>query len=293
MPITVTTRPLKTRLASLAAVKADIKLTTETDQRLIELIDTASDTIRTHCNRLFGRAVYSETVRGYGTTHIMVSRLPLVALGTITLDGEAVTDVSIEDAEAGLIYRRFGWRWGAQLGWALSDYHVPHSEHPEYVVPYTAGWLLPDDDLTAVDLAVDATDDSFNVTASVMPLLVLGDQIVTSGFANAANNGTFTVVSRTATKVIVSDGAALVTEAAGAEDDPKTLAVRTLPYQVERAAVAIVKSQVFGRGRDPRVSAKSVGGLSISYAGQSAGQVALPLEALQLLSKFVQTGFGV
>ena len=65
----------------------------------------------------------------------------------------------------------------------------------------------------AVTLSADTTDDSFNDSANGFPFLYAGAKIFVAGFANAANNGQHTVVSRTAGKIIVTTN--LTTEAAG------------------------------------------------------------------------------
>jgi len=61
---------------------------------------------------------------------------------------------------------------------------------------------------------VSATDDSFNDSASGFQRFEPGDSIVTSGFTEAGNNGTFTVVTATTAKITVAE--ALTTEIAGA-----------------------------------------------------------------------------
>lgn len=63
-------------------------------------------------------------------------------------------------------------------------------------------------------VSASTTDDSFNDTASGFKMMYPGAKIYVSGFVDAADNGEFTVVSRTASKIIVT--ANLVTEAAPA-----------------------------------------------------------------------------
>ena len=63
-------------------------------------------------------------------------------------------------------------------------------------------------------VSASTTDDSFNDSAAAFPMMYPGSLLYTSGFADAGNNGEFTVVSRTASKIIVT--ANLTTVVAGA-----------------------------------------------------------------------------
>lgn len=65
----------------------------------------------------------------------------------------------------------------------------------------------------ATVISADTTDDSFNTTAADFPMLYAGAKLYVAGFVSAGNLGEFTVVSRTASKIVVS--ANLTTEIAG------------------------------------------------------------------------------
>ena len=152
---------------------------------------------------------------------------------------------------------------------------------PYYTVTYTAGYLLPDDDMSSQTISASAVDNSFNDSARGFPLLVAGDTIETSGFTNAGNNGVFTVVSRTASKVIVS--ATLTTEAAAASN--KSFIVRTLPRDLERAAIDTVKAWYLSRKRDTTILTKKIGDLQITYQGNNFKPGPRLPEAIQELLK--------
>ena len=68
------------------------------------------------------------------------------------------------------------------------------------------------------DTGIGATnvDDTYTHTGAPGwdTLYAVGEQITISGFVNAANNGNFTIVSRTATTIVVGAGGTLVDEAA-------------------------------------------------------------------------------
>lgn len=71
--------------------------------------------------------------------------------------------------------------------------------------------------LTATDISAANGDNSFNSVAAAFNIAQItpGTVIKVAGFATAANNGLFLVVSATTAKIVVSGGT-LVTEAAGA-----------------------------------------------------------------------------
>ena len=61
-------------------------------------------------------------------------------------------------------------------------------------------------------ISASTTDDSFNDSANSFPFMYPGSTIFVSGMVNAVNNGQHTVVSRTASKIVVTTN--LTTEAA-------------------------------------------------------------------------------
>lgn len=275
MPLSVTTHPLATNLVDRAQLRKEMGLGEEADPILDEMEIEVSAAVVSYCQRPFARAVVSETVPGFGGLTLLLGRTPVVAVATVAHDGTLITDYSVYDADSGLLYRALGWRWTAGTGWWLEEQVIPKSETPSFTVAYTAGYLLPTDDVGSGALSVDATDQSFNITGEVFPLLVAGDRIISSGFATAANNGTWTVVSRTATKIIVSE-AGMVTELASANPNPKGLRVRTLPDDITRAAINTCKAWYIARQRDPNISSRSITGLSLVYAASTAGGRDLP-----------------
>lgn len=58
--------------------------------------------------------------------------------------------------------------------------------------------------VTDTDISAANSDSSFNSAGSGFPAFVVGQWIQVSGFATAANNGFFRVVSRTASKIVVN-----------------------------------------------------------------------------------------
>jgi len=287
MAITILTYPSSTDLTTLAELKAALQITVSTyDTLLSSKIRAASDAILSHCGREFARAKVEETVKGYGDTRLMLSLTPISSVVSVAQDSSPITDYVVENAKVGFLYRRAGWDWTAQLGWSLSGTPIPGSEEAVFAATYYGGYLLPGDDMSSkTTISAANGDNSLNDSAAGFPLLAPGDRIRISGFATAANNGAFTVVSRTASKVVVSGGT-LATEVAGPS---VSVAVRSLPYDVEEACIETAKAWYLQSARDPAVASRSVGDLSVSYRAPSidAGE-SLPIEALKRLRSWVR-----
>lgn len=106
--------------------------------------------------------------------------------------------------------------------------------------------------LTATDISADTADDSFNSVAAAWntSTILPGYWIKVSGFANAANNGIFKVVSVTTAKIVVA--ANLVTEAAGPSITVKGQSIRNgvlkKSYTIEREFVDLTNTFVSHKG---------------------------------------------
>lgn len=143
--LTVTTAADKTNLVTLAEVKTKLRLFgTEEDAVLAILIAEASSACIGHIGRPIARQRYTETVKAYDLIELQLSRFPIDASEAITvsIDGESVTDFTVEDAEAGILLRENGWPWSGSLS-GIDGFRTPDSELPLVSVVYTAGWALP------------------------------------------------------------------------------------------------------------------------------------------------------
>lgn len=92
---------------------------------------------------------YTETLAGYGSQDLMVSRTPirvLLRMFDSTSTSQATEYCSTNyriDQDAGLINRDSGFRWTAGVNYHLGAFVVPNSElHPWYV-DYIAGYIYP------------------------------------------------------------------------------------------------------------------------------------------------------
>jgi len=164
---------------------------------------------------------------------------------------------------------------------------IPLTEEPDYVFVYTAGYLTRVHDLCAKStISTSNTDNSFNDTASGFPsLLLAGDIIEASGFTNAANNGRH-VVSGTPTTAKVVVSTTLTTEAAAAG---RTILFSTLPGDVERGILEIVKSIYAQRATDSMLIEKQAGPMRLRYSeNRGSGEIGLPPTAAALLAPWVR-----
>jgi hypothetical protein len=133
-------------LTILDAVKADLGiLTTDTSKDVVlnDLIRDASDEIQREYQFLC-RQTYRETLPGYGNNILQLKRTPIVSVSSVTHNSEPIIDYTIEDKDAGHLYRKLGWCWTASVGWKMTGYVIPNSEHPDFTVDYVAGYLAAD-----------------------------------------------------------------------------------------------------------------------------------------------------
>lgn len=151
MSITVSVAAQTFDLTDLETVKCELRLSGDSDDRRIQrLIKTATDTIHTFLGYPCAKQTYIETLAGTGTVMLVLSRRPIVSLTEVQIAGMVVTDAVVQDAEAALLYRDYGWPLEA------NDFYGSVPSHPDLgggarltvQVTYEAGWALPDDPAT-------------------------------------------------------------------------------------------------------------------------------------------------
>lgn len=156
MSVTVMTAATVSNLTTLARVQAELGITpgdTDVEVVLLGMISRASSAIATECGRVFACETVYETLKGTNSQILPLTRRPVVAVTSVLEDSEAITDYSIEDADAGALYRAAGWRMGYGTagygGWDTaayaSGYILPGGASTQrYIVTYRAGFTLPD-----------------------------------------------------------------------------------------------------------------------------------------------------
>jgi hypothetical protein len=131
-----------------ATVAAELGIASS-DARLPRLIAAASAAIRAHLGRpqLHYSAAYVEKVAGFGGPRLVLGLTPVGAIASIVLgDGSTVTasEYTLEDAQAGLVYRTGCWPWTGLVrpGLLYSD-PAMGTEKAEITVTYAGGWVTP------------------------------------------------------------------------------------------------------------------------------------------------------
>lgn len=115
-------------------------------------IAVASSAIERYCNRTFSKATLTESVAGYGTRYLRLSRPPLLSVTSVTLYGVAVDAEDYAapsgiEAQAGLLRRVEGsWEWTAHESTSPAPEPLAGTERPLYEVVYVGGYVLPKDE---------------------------------------------------------------------------------------------------------------------------------------------------
>lgn len=170
MSVTVSEQAGTWLLTTLERVKAELGITTTSDDdTLTRMIDRASSAIARETRRTFGVETVTETLDGTGSRLLGLSRTPVIAVTEVTEDSSAITDYSLEDREAGALYRAAGWgRSGGLRMWGVeaysSGYILPGYQDQRYSVTYRAGYVLPDEQN---DYLNNGPDDPQNLPGAV------------------------------------------------------------------------------------------------------------------------------
>lgn len=301
MGITVSTVAPTLDLTTVAAVKAELggTFSAADDALLAILVKQMSSAIVAYTHRVFARETLTETLPGFGGIHLQLARTPVVEVTAVTDQNSAViTDYAVASADRGWLYRRLGWSWSAQSygglaaggAWLDMGYPLPGQEEPHYSVAYTGGYILPSQYMAPTTVSVDATDDSFNDSASGFPaLLKAGDIVETSGFVNAVNNARHLVSSATTAKIVTTS--ALTTEAApGTATSIKFRPPSAhRPFDdVEKACIEAVKSAWLTRTTDGNIVEKHAGPMGLRYSEGAGKSVGLPATCVGLLRQWVR-----
>lgn len=141
----VCTSSTESALLSLTAYKASAKITTTSDDTIVQYaLDRATALIEGYVGYPLRRQVYEETLAGYGSLELSVSRTPLRAIESILHSTSLVasTEYEIASESGGLIYRELGWPWTAGLEYDLTPHVAPKTELKSYTVVYEAGYCI-------------------------------------------------------------------------------------------------------------------------------------------------------
>ena len=134
-----------TDLTTIPALVAEVGTLTPAQQDWIGLaIESASMLIEQEANQAFAQQQFRETLEGSGSSTLMLARTPIIGTPTIiTVDNEVIADFVVEDAKAGILYRRQGWTNEISYMPNIAYDPLPYEQHPRFVVTYVAGYHLP------------------------------------------------------------------------------------------------------------------------------------------------------
>lgn len=142
--LTVITPADSHRLTTLAAIKAELRLSGGADDGFLsDLIDRASATVRRWCGRVFALETVRETFRlSAPVATLSLSRWSVVSIVSVTESGNTLTadDFEAEDGE-GFLYRLSGS--DQRRDWSAGKIVVEYATG--YVLPGKPGRTLPED----------------------------------------------------------------------------------------------------------------------------------------------------
>lgn len=276
MDLTIVEAPRTTALTTLARMRRELGLEaddTSQDERLTDLIEEVSADIISFCNQPLIRQTVTERLVGYGrpTLILHVTPVPVAGVTEVLFNDEVIEpeEYRITDPDAGFLYRSLLWDNTRPVKLMIEVDPVAMHGSADFELTYTGGYILPGDDITASGITAVASDSSFNYSDGTFPILVSGEYIRATGFTGG-NNGRFKVLSRTLTKLIV-DGS-LTDETGGML---ATIASRTLPRDLESAAIHEIRYRYQTQRRDPSVSSERLGDWGASYSdpGQASSRL--------------------
>jgi len=106
-------------------------------------LDRASGIIEEYLERPLPVQTYREKIAGHGASTIMLSEMPVVEITSVTSGGDPILDYEMQDAEAGIVYRKGGWQWSGTLWWKTSAFPDTYTQRFNFVFTYRAGFVLP------------------------------------------------------------------------------------------------------------------------------------------------------
>jgi hypothetical protein len=168
MAVTVTAAASNRNLTTRTTVKDALNITDNDSDALVDrAIEAASTAIENYVNRVFAKQSYEETVEGHDHPMLMVTNTPIIGTPTVVCDSDPIVDFTVDDAEAGTLYRQVGWSAKGWIGWDVEPYALQGTGTPRYTVTYDAGYILPGDDVTGSDVALPAfVEEACVITAS-------------------------------------------------------------------------------------------------------------------------------
>lgn len=146
--LTTCTSSTGTDLTTTSYVRGLLGTTSTGDEAVLSpLVGAASRWAEGYLGYPVTLRAYQETVPGYGTRNLMLSRTPVLSVprlfdssDTGTANEFLSSEYRVEDRDAGLLSRDDGWEWGVPADFDLSARPRPGQEFRPWLVDYHAGW---------------------------------------------------------------------------------------------------------------------------------------------------------
>lgn len=144
MGLTVAAAAESTDLTTTEHIKLELGIESmDKNEWLSMAIRAASAAIEQEANNFWAYQQYEEVLAGSGSTKLMLARTPIVGTPEIVINSETIVDFMVEDAIAGILYRRQGWTREVSYWPSINRDPSPHEGHPNIYVTYYAGYDLP------------------------------------------------------------------------------------------------------------------------------------------------------
>lgn len=124
---------------------------TQADAQLELAAEAVTLAFERYCNREFARVQCVETPSlathrplelrtGWGGWELRTRRIPIVSVQAIKIDGTAITDYSVRDANLGILHRASGWPRSVMLAPDLTADPLWDLALENISIAYEAGW---------------------------------------------------------------------------------------------------------------------------------------------------------
>ena len=266
--------PSSPNLILLADLKDEMGIS-DSGKAIQRMVTRASVAIANAIGRPLHRQKYRESIKGWGTGGVFITATPIAGTPTdavwmedpyVDFDANAnglseISNLYVADAAIGMLSTVPVIRSTARIQPGIDYDPVVGTEEKLIRLDYWGGWFPPGSTYKASTISFAASDQSINdsadgFTAALQP----GDVITVTGSTD--NNSMFTVVSVTASKIVVQGGTAIEDEAAGAS---VTLDYRNLPGDLEDAVMQYAKFLYKSRNRDVSLRSQRTQDLEVWY----------------------------
>lgn len=244
--VSILTRARSRNLIQVASVEARLGSSGETTL-ITELVQEASEAIAS----LLGYAPWRERIHftfpGNAANEVLVPRVPIESIESVTFDGQTLDDVEIGDRHAGLLYRAAGWPWTGQT-FGIANDALPGTEARSFAATIVAGYVVP-------DLVQAYANGSVTLGQFIRPTDLAASpylfEVTTAGSLVAEPDWSTAEVGDT----ITAGGTAVLTCRDALE----------LPAPLRQACFEEVKARYRSLRRESAVAAVSVEGASVTY----------------------------